>query len=315
MNRTELINALYASIGEACITDPDVAHVEINANKVLGVHLVPGLEVTAEELSDGIRATITVKKDHKLDQPVRICFGMLEEKGIQRIYMTTRIEENARAAFMASCTFPNAVDFVHAMEADISVGKGAEYIYLERHVHSDEGGISVIPKTKIVLHEKARFQTDFELIKGRVGKVDIDYEAECHDYSILDMSARISGVKDDLIMIHEKANLIGTHSHGVLRTNIAVRDSARAEIKNTLIASAPYARGHVDCKEIVQGNAVASAVPIVEVRHSKAHVTHEASIGSVDSKQLETLMSHGLNEDEATDLIIEGLLAPSVAAN
>jgi Fe-S cluster assembly scaffold protein SufB len=49
----------------------------------------------------------------------------------------------------------------------------------------------------------------------------------------------------------------------------------------------------------------------VQVNNSSAHVTHEAAIGSVDSKQLETLMSRGLSEDDATDLIIEGLLAPS----
>lgn len=37
----------------------------------------------------------------------------------------------------------------------------------------------------------------------------------------------------------------------------------------------------------------------------------EAAIGSVDSKQLETLMAHGLSEDEATDMVIEGLLSPN----
>jgi Fe-S cluster assembly scaffold protein SufB len=47
----------------------------------------------------------------------------------------------------------------------------------------------------------------------------------------------------------------------------------------------------------------------VEVLHPKAHVTHEAAIGSVDNKQLETLMSRGLSEDDAVDVIINGLLS------
>jgi len=59
----------------------------------------------------------------------------------------------------------------------------------------------------------------------------------------------------------------------------------------------------------VQDNGVATAVPVVEVRHPKAHITHEAAIGSVDSKQLETLMSRGLNEDDAVEIIINGLLS------
>ena len=65
----------------------------------------------------------------------------------------------------------------------------------------------------------------------------------------------------------------------------------------------------MDCTEIVQDNASVNAVPIVTVNNPKAHITHEAALGSVDSKQLQTLMAHGLSEEEATDLIIQGLLS------
>jgi hypothetical protein len=37
-------------------------------------------------------------------------------------------------------------------------------------------------------------------------------------------------------------------------------------------------------------------------------VTHEAAVGTVDQKQLETLMAHGLTPDEAVDVVISGLL-------
>jgi Fe-S cluster assembly scaffold protein SufB len=47
----------------------------------------------------------------------------------------------------------------------------------------------------------------------------------------------------------------------------------------------------------------------VQVDHPQAHVTHEAAIGSVDSKQLQTLMSRGLSEEDATEMIIDGLLS------
>jgi Fe-S cluster assembly scaffold protein SufB len=95
----------------------------------------------------------------------------------------------------------------------------------------------------------------------------------------------------------------------VLTSKIALRDRARADILSEMVGAAAYARGHVDCKEIIQGQAVGRAVPIVEVCHPRAHITHEAAIGSVDTKQLETLMSRGLSEDEASDIIIAGLLS------
>jgi len=124
----------------------------------------------------------------------------------------------------------------------------------------------------------------------------------------MELTARVSGRGTDEIKLNESGRLIGEAARGVLTSYIAVREDARAEVRNTLTATAPYARGHVDCKEIVQDRAVATAVPVVEVLNPKAHVTHEAAIGSVDSKQLQTLMSRGLTEEKAVDLIIQGLL-------
>ena len=73
-------------------------------------------------------------------------------------------------------------------------------------------------------------------------------------------------------------------------------------------ASAPNARGHVDCIEIVQDEAKAKAVPLVNVSHENAQVTHEAAIGRVNQKELETLMARGLKQEEAIDTIIGGML-------
>lgn len=44
------------------------------------------------------------------------------------------------------------------------------------------------------------------------------------------------------------------------------------------------------------------------VSHPLAKVTHEAAIGSVDKRQMETLMAHGLTPEEAVDVIVKGVL-------
>ena len=68
------------------------------------------------------------------------------------------------------------------------------------------------------------------------------------------------------------------------------------------------ARGHVDCMEIVQGQARASAIPIVRVFHPEARVTHEAAIGSVDKKELEPWMARRLSPEQAVEMIVNGIL-------
>jgi Fe-S cluster assembly scaffold protein SufB len=302
---------LLASLGDlgGHIKGDDVAHLEVHGNEVVGAHLVPGLTVDVDELDDGIEAWIHVAKGARLAKPVHMCFGMLPTEGLQKIVMHVEAEEDSFASVQAHCTFPNAIDITHEMDAEIVIAPGATYEYFERHLHGAEGGVIVVPKTKVHVGEGGRFKTEFELIKGMAGVIDFDYEADCDAFSTLDMITRIIGRGHDQIRINEVGHLNGEGATAVLQSVLALRDEATAEIYNTLTASAPHARGHVDCKEVVQGNAVAKAVPVVEVSHPLAHVTHEAAIGSVDSKQLETLMSRGLDEDAATDLIIEGLLA------
>ncbi|HDP81396.1 MAG TPA: SufBD protein [Spirochaetes bacterium] len=289
--------------------DPEVAHLEIHHNMVLGSHLVPGLEADIEELENGIRMNLRVLEGVRIARPVHLCFGMIPETGVQEIYMNVHIGKNAGVSIMAHCTFPNAVDVVHRMEADITVDENAEYAYFERHVHGSTGGIQVVPRARVTLEKGARFKTEFELLRGRVGAIEIDYETTCKEDSVMEMDARINGTHDDSIKIRETGHLVGAGARGVLTSRIAVRNNAQAEVYNKITATAPYARGHVDCKEIVQDRGVATAIPIVEVRDPRAHVTHEAAIGSVDTRQLETLMSRGLSEDDAVELIIQGLLS------
>jgi hypothetical protein len=289
--------------------DPNVAHLVIGRNEVVSSRTLPGLDVDVEERDEGVTIVVNLAPETRIDKPVHMCFGMLQEEGIQEIDIEMVVGDGASMDVMAHCVFPNAQKIRHLMDGRIRIGSGAHYSYIERHIHAETGGVEVVPKSTIVLGDDSRFKTDFELLHGRVGLIDIAYDVTCGARSVLEMNARVSGKADDVIKIGEIGHLAGEHSRGALTSRVAVRDNARADIYNKLTASAAYARGHVDCKEIVQGEAIAAATPVVEVTHPKAHVTHEAALGSVDNKQLETLMARGLTEDEASDLIIEGLLS------
>lgn len=307
MEKDKILNELLNSIGLHKM-GPDIAHIEIHGNQVLGAHLVDGLLVESQSFDDGVNIQIKVRKDTKIKNPVRFCFGLIPENGIQKLNINTIIEENASASFIANCTFPNAKNIQHLMNATITIEKGATLYYFERHIHGPEGGVTIVPVTKVIVKENARYSTEFELIKGAAGVIELDYKAKVYKNAVVDMKARIFGRLKDKIHIKESAHLVGENAIGVLTSHIALKDEANAIVENEIVADAAYSRGHVDCKEIVQGNAIARAIPIVQVNDSRAHVTHEAAIGSVDSKQLETLLSRGLTEDQATDLIISGLL-------
>ncbi|MCP4538706.1 MAG: SufBD protein [Chloroflexi bacterium] len=288
---------------------PKVASAVISGNKVLAVNLVEGVDITAEELENGVRAQITVAPGTKVDYPVHLCFGMTDENGLQEILPVFEIGEGAEIGFLAHCTFPNAVDLKHVMDAHIHIGPNATMRYSEGHYHGPVGGIEVLPTTHAQIDEGGRLESEFNLVHGRVGQLDIQFEVDVAAGGVAELRVKAFGSDDDDIKVNEVVRLNGEGARGLTWTRVAVRDHAVSAIYTTAEGNAPGAVGHMDCTEIVRGNAVAQNVPIVVVRNDQARVTHEAAIGSVGKKELETLMARGLDEDEAVDIIIRGMLA------
>ena len=305
----ELLNAFgETGADKGIFTNRDIAHLAVSGHKILSMRNVEGLEVDARESLTGISAKVIVKEGLKIKNPVHLCFGVLHKKGTQRIKINVRLEKDSYAHFIAHCIFPKAEKVKHIMDAIIEIGEDAEMRYSETHYHGLYGGIEVIPKAVVRVNRNGRYFTDFNLTTGRVGILFIDYNVEAGERAIAELTARVFGHANDNIKIKERIVLSGRDSRGLIKTRIALEDEAMAEVTGITEGNAEGARGHVDCMEIVKDNAIAKAIPIVNVTHPLAKVTHEAAIGSVDKRQMETLMAHGLSPEEAVNLIVKGIL-------
>jgi len=307
------LDALMKAFGESggdsgILADKEIAHFVVSGHKILSMQSVEGLEVKAKETLTGISASIRVREGIKVKNPIHLCFGILHKKGNQKIKMDVKLEKNASANFIAHCIFPKAEKIRHIMDAVVDIGEDAEMRYSETHYHGLYGGIEVIPKAIVKIAKNGRYFTDFTLITGRVGKLGIDYSVEAEENAVTELTAKVFGHADDDIKIKEAVLLQGDNARGLIKTRVAIEDEAKAEITGITEGNAAGARGHVDCMEIVKDKAVAKAIPIVSVTNPLAKVTHEAAIGSVDKKQLETLMAHGLRPEEAVDVIVKGIL-------
>ncbi|HSA77818.1 MAG TPA: SufD family Fe-S cluster assembly protein [Nitrospirota bacterium] len=307
------LNELMRAFGEAggeqgVLADQGTAHLAVSSHSILSSRVVEGIDVDARETRKGISARIIVREGVKLKRPVHLCFGVLHKKGTQEIKMDVKLEKYSSATFIAHCIFPNAEKVRHIMDAVVEIGEGAEMRYSETHYHGLYGGTEVVPKLSVKVGKNGRYYTDFSLINGRVGKLEIDYDVQAGENSVTELTARVFGHANDDVKIKEKVVLAGENARGLIKARVAVEDEATAEITGITEGNAAGARGHVDCMEIVKDNAVAKASPRVQVNNPLAKVTHEAAIGSVDKRQMETLMAHGLSPEEAVDVIVKGIL-------
>jgi len=290
------------------LKSPVVGSLVVSGNQVLGSNGVAGVDVCTESLPDGVKVDVVVDADVRIEHPVHLCFGVVPERGVQRILVDFDIGPRSEIEFTAHCTFPNALEVQHIMEGAVHVGAGATMRYKETHYHGEDGGITVVPKVRITVDEGGRYFSEFNQSHGRAGKIEFDYEVDVAKGGVAELNAKAMGYGDDTITVKETIRLNGEGARGVAKSRIAVRERARSEVIGVTEGNAPHARGHIDCVEIVRDQAIASATPIVRVTDDRAQVTHEAAIGTVDKKELETLMSRGLHEDAAVDVIVRGML-------
>jgi hypothetical protein len=280
----------------------------VEGHRLMSRQTIPGVDIQTEETAEAITIRIRIAEGVRVERPIHSCIGVTAPHGSQHIRLHMKLEPGSSAQLLAHCLFPNAERVKHLMEAQVEVGEGAELRHTEGHFHRPYGGIEVRPQACVNVHPGGRYFSDFFLTAGRVGLLNVDYQVQVGDDAVAEIAARVYGHATDEIRLRDEMTLSGRNARGLIKTRVAVEDDATSEVIGVTHGNAEGARGHMDCTELVKDHAVARAEPIVNVEHPLAKVTHEAAIGSVDQKQLETLMAHGLTPDEAVDVIIMGLL-------
>jgi len=281
----------------------------INKDKVVGKNEIKGFHIKHKSIKDGVRVGIFIDEDARIEFPIHLCFGMLPKEGRQVIKSEFFIGKGAKVKFLAHCLFPNAVHIEHIMDAKVYIGENAEMSYLEEHYHGNTGGTWVYPRLKGEIDKDGKLFEEFKITNGRVGVLNIDYEIEQKERSSCELLTRVYGKGDDKIEVREALQLNGVYAAGIAKSKIMLVDNASGNVLGEIAGNAAYTRGHIDCQEIVRGEgAKASSMPKISVNNSLAKVTHEAAIGRIDKKKLETLMARGLTEEESVNFIVSGLL-------
>lgn len=297
-----------AGIANAVLADPETAHIAADGQSLLSHRTIPGLCMTITEGAEVTRVELTVGSGIRLTKPIHLCFGLLQGMGGQHFKIHIVLEDGAKADIIAHGLFANAQIIKHSMERQIEIGVGAELRFTDSHIHGLSGGIAVLASGKVKVGKHGRYSSDFSLTQGRVGRLEINEAIEADDHAVVELVSRVFGHEDDSIKINEQVSLAGKYARSIIKSRVALEHQAKAEIVGITEGKAEGARGHMDCLEIIKDQAIGQSTPVVSVCHPLAKITHEAAIGTVDKKQLETLIAHGLSPEQAIDMIVLGML-------
>jgi len=303
----ELLDSIRRS--KTLAWENNLPHLFVESNKIISERKTSALKIQSERFEKGLKIKLISKKGATLKKPFFLCFGFLKEKGEQIILPEIVVKENSEIKILAHCTFPKSKHTLHRMEAKIKLEKGAKLSYLQEHYHGENFGAKVFSIFRILIQEKAWFENEFVLNKGSIGRLKIDLESELEKHAFCKISNKIIGKgKKDKVEIYDKVLLKEENSSSLVKLRGAIVKGGEMAFQGEVEAGekANGAKAHIDCQEIIIGNSIAQSIPKIIVKNPEAQITHEASIGKVNQKELETLMTRGLSEKEAIEFIIRG---------
>ena len=252
---------------------------------------------------------IYVPPNTKVDRPLQSYFR-LNTKSMGQFERTIIIvDEGAELHYMEGCTAPTySKDSLHAAVVEIYVGKDAKCRYTTIQNWSDNVLNLVTKRAEVDSRGK------MEWIDGNIGsKINMKYPAcilkgegamgDCISIAVSkDGQVQDTGAK----MIHLAPN---TKSN-IISKSIASKggnSSYRGLVK--IAKKAENSSSIVKCDTILlDKGAKSDALPINDVANKSSFIEHEATVSKISEDKLFYLMSRGIPEERAIELIIMGFI-------
>lgn len=245
----------------------------------------------------------------KLDRPLQSYFRINTKNMGQFERTLIIVDEGSELHYMEGCTAPTYTsDSLHAAVVEIFVKKNAKCRYTTIQNWSSDV-YNLVTKRAIVSDNGL-----MEWIDGNIGsKVNMKYPAcilngdgakgNCISIAVASKNQiQDAGAK----MIHLAPN---TTSNIISKSIAANGGNATYRGKVYIDKRAINANSIVKCDTIiVDENSKSDTIPINIVNNSTANLEHEATVSKISKEKLFYLMSRGIDEERAKELLIMGFI-------
>jgi len=254
---------------------------------------------------------IYVPKGVKVEKPLQSYFRINSEQMGQFERTLIIVDEGASLHYVEGCTAPiYTTDSLHAANVEIFVKKGGHCRYTT--IQNWAANIVNLVTKRALVEADAHM----EWIDGNIGSgINMKYP------SCILMGDRAKGTTISIAFagkdMHQDTGAKMIHIGKNTTSSIVSKSMSakggkvnyRGMIHHT--KSAIGAKSNVECDTIIlDDQSVSDTLPYNIVKNNRATVQHEASVSKVSEDQLFYLMSRGLSEEEATEMIIMGFIEP-----
>ena len=252
---------------------------------------------------------IYIPKNTKLDRPLQSYFRINSKNMGQFERTIIIVDENSELHYMEGCTAPTYTsDSLHAAVVEIYVKKNAKCRYTTIQNWSEDV-YNLVTKRAIVEENGT-----MEWIDGNIGsKINMKYpscilngeyaKGNCISIAVAkENQIQDTGAKMIHLAPHTKSNIISK--------SIAL-NGGEATYRGTvnITKKAEHSNAIIKCDTIIlDKESKSDTIPQNKVSNKTSNLEHEATVSKIDKDKLFYLMSRGIEEEKAKELLIMGFI-------
>jgi Fe-S cluster assembly scaffold protein SufB len=258
------------------------------------------------ELEDYNGYFIRAKAGARIQMPVQSCLIMKKNQSVQNVHNIVVAEEGSELHVITGCATPSSVErSLHLGISEFFVRKNARLTFTMVHRWSEN--TDVRPRSATVVEDGGTYISSYAILSPlksiqtfpKVRLTGLGAKADL--YSV------VNGSRSSKYDIGGMLSLEAPKARGKVVSRAIATDSCDIIARGDLVGLSGDTRARLECDGLlISGNASIRAIPMLDARAEGAELSHEATVGKVGAEQLSYLMSRGLDEEEATSLIIRG---------
>lgn len=250
---------------------------------------------------------IYVPEGVTVDIPLQAYFRMNASKGGQFEHTLIIADKNSEIHYIEGCSSPRyAESSLHAGCVELFVGEGAKMVYSSIENWSKN---TYNLNTKRAIVQK---NGKIEWLNGNMGSgrtMLYPCSVLLGDNSSSDSIGIAFSAKGQNQDTGTKVIHIGKNTKSMIKAKSISKDGGISSYRGLVKVSkqAENAISAIECDALlVDGKSVSNTFPVMEVENQSAQVIHEAKIGKIGDDEIFYLMSRGLTEENAKQMIVSG---------
>jgi len=228
----------------------------------------------------------------------------------QNVHNIVIVEEEAELHIITGClTAPHVSKGVHIGVTEAYIKKGGKLHFTMIHRWGKD--VIVRPRTAVEVKEDGQFISDY-ITLGEVKSVQM--------FPVVHLKGKGAVTRLQSVLVAPSGSYLDVggevicgapHSRAEIISR-AMTTGGQIISRGRLVGEVGEVKGHLECKGLILKNGFIHAIPELVAKTDAVELSHEAAVGKIAQEEIEYLMARGLDEEEATSVIVRGFLEADI---